>query len=467
MNSSHLINEGYDKLKTLYLAIAHGAIIAAYSIIRPLKSTVFLSFVGSSFLPSAKIVSFIMAPILMIMYSKLLNASHRHKVAIILFGIYAAAIAIFSIVMINPSMGLSNTITSPSRITGWIVYLFLDFFNVMVLESFWSFTNSISSPHFASEKYSIIAAAARIAGIISPLIGWVSMEHLETITSAPLLCILSSILLIIAMLSLQQITKSIPEDHLGGYNKDSEPSIKDPNKKSNWLDSLKLLIKEPYVGGIFILVYSFNFVSTFADFQMQTFVSEYCNNQFREIAIFMFKFTAVFQVLGYFFSKVGTHSLLKRFGLPFCLLVSPFITFGLLLVLISFKSLMIATLTMIVFRALNYGFNVPVREMLFIPTTETIQFKSKAWISSFGQTFSEGLSSFLNDPSMLIHILPNSVGSSPFLIQTISSLTSVRSSIALLLTGAWFFTAYLLGQKYDYTIKHNKVIGKHGEKKAL
>lgn len=466
MNSSKLAHEGYDKIKTFYLALAHSAIIAAYSIIRPLKSTVFTSFVGVSYVPSAKIVSFIMAPLLIYFYSVLLNATHRHKVATIFFGIYAIAIAVFSVLFIHPTIGLENVVPGAGRIFGWMFYLFLDFFNVLILETFWAFSNSISSPHFAKEKYSIISAAARASGVAAPLIALFFLESFQPLVSFPLLCILASILLTLALVGLQRITTTVPEDYLAGYSRDHEAHEHDPSKKSNWLDGLRLLFKEPYVLGIFVLIYSFNYISTFADFQMQTLAAGIFKGP-AALAKFYYMYTAIFQVLGFFFAWIGTNSLLKRFGLPFCLLVSPFITFGLVLVLINFKSLTIATITMIIFRALNYGFNVPVREMLFIPTTETIQFKSKAWITSFGQTLSESLSSFFNDPGMIAHIAPTNVGATPLFLGMVGILGKARPAIALLLSGGWFFTAMLLGTKYQDTLTHNKIIGKRPQKKDL
>lgn len=466
MHLTKQLHESYDKTKTLYLSIAYSAIIAGYSIIRPIKTSVFLSFVGVGYVPTAKIVSFVMAPLLMFLYSRLLNATHRHKVATIFFGIYAAVIALFSVILLHPGIGLENTVASPGRILGWLVYLFLDFFNVLVLETFWGFTNSISSPHFAREKYSVITAAARIAGIASPLLALYIQTQFQPLVSFPIYCIMTSILLTVALVSLQKITSSVPEEYLAGYSKDHEIHEVDPTKKSSWLDGLKLFFKEPYVLGIFVLIYSFNFVSTFADFQMQILAAQTFSS-IGDISKFMFIYTALFQVLGFFFALVGTNTLLRRFGLPFCLLVSPCITFGLLLVLIKFKSLVVATVTMIVFRALNYGFNVPVREMLFIPTTETIQFKSKAWITSFGQTLSESLSSFFNDPNMISHIFPRAIGASPLFGSSMRLLGSARPAVSLFLTAAWFVAAILLGAKYQDTITHGKVIGKRNPKKAL
>mgnify|MGYP003434190378 CR=1 FL=1 len=314
MNSSkHAIHEGYDKIKTFYLALAHSAIIAAYSFIRPLKSAIFLSFVGASYLPSAKILSFIMAPALMFLYSTLLNASHRHKVATIFFGIYAIFIAIFSVLLISPTFGLENTVASSSRVLGWVFYLFLDFFNVLILETFWSFTNSISSPHFAREKYSIISSTARLAGVAAPILGWVALENFHKVVAFPSLCIITSVLLTVALISLQKITSGIPEEYLAGYSRDHEPYEQDASKKTGWLEGVKLLTRERYVLGIFIIIYSFNFVSTFADFQMQSLVSAAYHGEAKGIGKFFYIYTAIFQIIGFFFSKFGTTSLLKRF----------------------------------------------------------------------------------------------------------------------------------------------------------
>lgn len=469
MNSSkNAIHESYDKIKTLYLALAHSAIIAAYSFMRPMKTGIFTAFVGVSYQPTAKMVSFILAPILMYFYSMLLNKMPRHKVATILFGIYAVAIAISSVFMLSPSIGLANKIASPTRLFGWSFYLFLDFFNVFVLETFWSFTNSISSPHFAREKYSIISAVARLAGIAAPLVGWILLnDSIQEIIAFPTLCLGSSILLTIAIICFQRIASNIPEEFLSGYSRDHEPYEQDESKKSSWLDGFKLLTKEPYVLGIFIMIYSFNFVSTFADFQMQTLVSAAYNGEAKGVSRFGYIYTAIFQVLGFFLSWLGTSTVLKRFGLTFCLMISPFITFALLLLLIGYKSLAIATFTMIIFRALNYGFNVPVREMLFIPTTETIQFKSKAWINSLGQTLSEGLSSFFNNPNMLSFILPGAATSTTAFSAVVSFLGKARPAVALFLTGGWFITAHFLGQKYQDTVTHNKIIGRRSPKKDL
>lgn len=469
MNTSkHVIHEGYDKTKTFYLALAHSAIIAAYSFMRPMKTGIFAAFVGISYQPTAKIISFLIAPLLMFGYSVLLNRMHRHKVATILFGIYAVAIAVFSMLLLSPSIGLENTLPSSSRIFGWVFYLFLDFFNVFVLETFWSFTNSISSPSFAREKYSIISAAARLVGIGAPLLGWYALsDQFSQIISFPAICLLTSALLTVALFSLQKITSEVPEEYLAGYSRDHEPHEHDANKKSGWLDGMKLITREPYVLGIFMVIYSFNFVSTFADFQMQSLISAAYNGEAKGVSRFMYIYTALFQLLGFFLSWFGTNTMLRRFGLTFCLMISPFITFALLLLLISYKSLAVATFTMIIFRALNYGFNVPVREMLFIPTTETIQFKSKAWINSLGQTLSEGLSSFFNNPSMIGFILPGAAVSTNAFANLVNLLGRARPAVALILTGGWFFTAHFLGQKYQDTVAHNKVIGRRPAKKDL
>jgi ATP/ADP translocase len=98
---------------------------------------------------------------------------------------------------------------------------------------------------------------------------------------------------------------------------------------------------------------------------------------------------------------------------------------------------------MVVMRGLNYGFNDPLREILFIPTVKDIQFKSKAWIGSFGRTIAKTSGSSLN---ILATQAPH------FII-------AIQSAFSITLALAWAVVGILVGRKYLKTIASNAVIG--------
>ena len=95
---------------------------------------------------------------------------------------------------------------------------------------------------------------------------------------------------------------------------------------------------------------------------------------------------------------------------------------------------------MILLRALNYGFNVPVREILYIPTVKDIKFKSRAWINTFGRTFSKASGSALN-------IMAQTQGLNTALV------------ILLGVGGVWTIASSAVGEKYTKTVKSGGVIG--------
>ena len=433
------LSSHYEKIKLWYLVAAHSAIIAAYSIIRPIKSGVFNSFVGADYIPNAKMFVFVIAPLIAYLHTRIIANKARHQVATTYIVFYSIAMVLFALVFLHPTIGIPNTIPDSTRALGWIFYVCIDFFSVFVVGTFWAYINSISSPQFADNQYGIIVAGARAAGALSPLIALFTLKKLPDTSSIPISCVIATTCLIIAYWCIHQINEKVPEEHLEGYSGETKP------EKTGILEGLRLMFAESYVFGAFVLVYAFEFICTFADFKMQSLAAAAANNSIGGITEFMLKYTSAFQVLGLIFALAGTKSLLKRIGVPACLMLSPIITLVMLVALIMYQNIYVATATMIVLRALNYGFNLPVREMLFIPTTHTIQFKSKAWVESFGKTISEGTSSVFNK---LAVIMPRG------LFGTIHPILSIGAA------SIWIVFAAHLGKRYQETISQGKVIGR-------
>jgi ATP/ADP translocase len=157
---------------------------------------------------------------------------------------------------------------------------------------------------------------------------------------------------------------------------------------------------------------------------------------------FMLLYTCSFQILGLVFALFGT-SQIKRFGVKTCLLVMPLLTIVMAFLPIAYPQLITLWIVQVVLRALNYSFNQPLREMLFIPTVKDIQFTSKAWIDSFGRTISKASGSGLN----------------VFAVQASYLIIVCQSLFAVGLAITWAFAGVLVGKKYVKTILNNQVIG--------
>lgn len=443
--TEYLQIDAFDKIKLIYLAFSFFFIIGSYSILRSLKSSIFIGLVGAEFLPYVKIVSILFLIPVMFLYSKLVDSVRRYQVAMTVILLYATLCIVFSCLLLHPIYGIKNTQADAHRFVGWAFELFMDFYQALVVASFWSFITSISTPEFANKTYGIIYGVSRIGGIFSTLFGLALLTYtsIPEWHAVPLIVFFASILLLLAALCLYQVVRKIPREKLHGYEAayNASQQLKIENKKPSVWEGVRLMITEPYVMGIFGMVCCFEIINIIFDYKMQILMSIETNNSIHAMSKFMLFYTGSFQALGCIFAFVGTSAFLAFFGVRISVLVLPISTLILAMVLFAHPSLSTVFVIMVILRALNYGFNSPIREVLFIPTVRDIQFKSKAWIDQFGRTISKTSGSTIN--------LVMGGG-----IQSLLGL-----GIILTVCGAWMIIAFFVGKKYLNTIAQEDVIG--------
>jgi len=443
--SRYLQIDSYDALKIAFSAAAFFCIIGSYSILRSLKTSIFLGFVGREYEPIAKMLAIVIAIPVMFLYARIIDAFKRHQIVYCFLGTYIILGLFFAYCFAHPVYGIANTQTSPTRFIGWMFEIAMDLFQALIVGTFWSFLNSISTPSFAGKGYGPIVACSRLGGILTPVISLLMLEksNLAPSFTIPFLTILASLLLIGAIFCIHHLKYSVPEQYLQGY--ESATNHDDPKGTPGIFEGLRLMLTEPYVLGIFGLVFSFEVINIIFDYQMHVLMSIETNNQVGAMSSFMLLYTGTFQALSLLFALFGTSKLLGKFGVQRCLLIMPIIVIALALLPVFYPKLITIFFVMVMLRAFNYGFNHPLREILFIPTIKDIQFKSKAWIESFGRTLSKSTGSSLNYVAIKF---------SPYLCLILESAFSITLAVV------WLVMAIAIGKRYVQTIASSSVIGK-------
>lgn len=431
----------YERRKVALLSALFGLLIAAYSILRPLKSSIFNCFVGVENLQYAKILMFIVIIPCMFLYSILVDRLRRHQLTIFFLIVYAVLCIIFAYYLLHPTIGIQNTSKSVTRLFGWFFYIAMDLYPTLVVGTFWAFTNSISTPNTAKTNYAILTAVSRGAGCIASALSWVVMQcNFSHASSHAFFVSIIACFLLIAAALIEYLHRSTPSSHIHGYTDTHLAGSK--KEKTNMFEGLKLLIAQPYVFGIFWIVYSFEFLTYVLDFQQQYLISLETNNAVGGTSSYLFGFTALFQLIGLVLALLGA-PLLNILGVARCVVIVPAVTVLLMVGLAFFQSLTAFSIALIALRALYYGFNIPVVEMLYIPTVKDIQFKAKGWVESSGRTISK----IAGTGAIFI------AQAAPVYAYSISSVLSIASAVS------WTCAAYLVGRKYHYTVTHDKVIG--------
>jgi len=453
--------EPHERLKLFLLTVAFFFVIAAYTIAKELKDSIFVAIVGQLYLPAAKLWTMVALVPAILLYAKLVDKMRRYHLLAFYSSAYALLGLVFAYFLGHPTIGIPNTDTNPYRIFGWVVYFFVEGYSPFVVSVFWAFANSINDPESAKKNYGLMVSGSKLGGMLSAGLAWMILANIGpfktlavTDTSKhQLLLGISSALLAVVPFVIFYLQRTVSGRYLHGYEaayKVEKQRSKEGESSTGVLAGFKMLVKYPYVFGIFCIILFYEMIHTVLSFQRVT-IARQGAESVAQVSSFLFKIVFVTHFIGFFISLIGTRYLLKRFGEKLCLMFVPVST---VLAFLYFKisGTQIAFLGFYVaIRSINYAFSYPVRESLYIPTVKEIKFKSKSWIDAFGTKFAKFSGMFFNYITY---------GWSP------GAFAQAQTGFFSLVMGVWFVAAYMLGLRFERAIFNNEVIGSDPEPQA-
>lgn len=445
-----------DRLKVAFLSGAFFLIIGAYTIAKELKDSLFTSIVGKEYIPIAKWPTMILLVPITLLYAKLVDSMRRYQLLALcsaFFGIGGLLIAYF---IGHEAIGLINTEKSPYRIFGWVIYLFVEGYMPFLVNVLWAFANSITSPEGAKKNYAIVVACSKVGGMITAATAWAlftigATTRFDTglfsdVGMHQAVFAGSSLLLLLVPPVLWLMMRKVPGKDMHGYEaayQVEKQKKKEHKEKTGVFAGISLLLKYPYVMGIFSMIFFYEVTNTVLSY-LRIIVAESSSSSVSGLSGTLFKIVFMTHAVGFIISLFGTRALLRTFGERICLILVP-ITTGILLLYFMMSATAAALVaTFVVLRSINYAFSWPVRESLYIPTVKEIKFKSRAWIDAFGAKFAKSTGSVFN-------LFASWLGQGMFL--------TVHSFFFASLVGLWFIAAFLLGKRFEWAVDHNEVIG--------
>lgn len=455
-----------DRLKFFFLTMSYCVIVAGYTIVKELKDSIFIKVVGADYLPWAKIISMVALVPAILFYSYLVDKLRRYQLLYLYSLIYGVLGILFCYFLSDPTIGIANTDASPYRLLGWLFYFFIEGYSPFVVSVFWAFANSVTSPQEAKKNYGLMVSGSKLGGMASAGFAWyflgLSVFHgmpLSMVLKHQVLMILSFSLLLIVPLLIFWLIKKVPGNELHGYEavyqleKKRQPEQEKEAAKRTW-GGLSMLVKQPYVMGIFGMILFYEIVNVVLGYQRLIGANE-ASCDLAGLNCILFQQIFFVHFVGFLISFFGTTALLRRFGERRALLLIPIAT-GILLLFFMFGAVFAGSLSkayiiafaFIGIRAINYAISYPVRESLYIPTVKEIKFKSKSWIDAFGTKVAKGIGSQFN---IIARVLAKNFGSYAFEL--------AHSIFFSVIIGLWFVVAYLLGKRYAKAVAHDEVIG--------
>lgn len=454
--------EKTERLKIFFLSGAFFAIIASYTIIKELKDSIFMNIVGGKeFVPYAKLFMIVGLIPLVLFYSMLVDTIRRYQ----LLSYFAWAYSIVGLVcaVIVGFYGLGSQVVQPYSFYwffGWFYYFYIESFSPFVVGVFWAFLNSVSTPDGAKKNYGLLISVSKVGGMASAGLAWFLFANTAQLSKLGLtetnthvfLMILSSAILLLVPFIINQMMKTVPGQYLHGYEEaykfEKKQSKLGKSADTGMLGGLLMLLRYPYVFGIFCTLFFYEVLSAILSY-MRLGVAQNSSCDVSGVSCFLFKIVFFTHFIGFLISLLGTRVLVSYLGERLSLMVMPVVMGTLLLYLMVSSSPTALIAAFVALRAIYYSFNQPVTEALYIPTVKDMKFKSKSWIDTFGKKFARGAGSSFN-------IVASSMG---------GAITGgIHGVFFGSIIGIWIVVSYLLGKRFHKAIAHGEVIGANGAK---
>ena len=399
---------------------------------------------GRLWIPLVKTLSPIFVLFLVLVYGRLVDMFEKHKLMYVIATFYMIVFSYMTIILfLKHSYGdafLGKNLIATSGILG---YLFTESFGSLMVALFWSFTISSSTTDQAKRAFPFIVAAGQFGAIGGSSLMLIKTSIIWPFYATVVIC------LGFFILTIQYLIKTVPA-------KDLQSDIAHEHKKAHhaW-SGFTLLFSQPYLLGVLIVSTFYEIAGTILEYQMNSQASFI----FDHVHFKWFKglYGVSINTLAFLIALLGTSYMIRRLGARICLLIYP-ILFALLLgglytfyYLSSHNPLYILWAlfsVMLVVKAVSYALNSPVKEMMYIPTSKDVKFKTKSIIDMFGSRSAKmsgaqigGSFNVEGNPTVSIH-----------------NLITYGTLISLGVIGIWIIAAIYVGKTNAKLLEDKKII---------
>ena len=433
--------------KFLKLGGIFAFVIGVYWTLRPLKDSIFSSMAHADNQPWAKLVSLVVLFPLIMVYSKLVDKVARHKLFYVIGGAYFVGTLILGALFMHPTIGLANTTVDATRIIPWVWYVFVESYGSIVVALFWAFAADMVLPESAKRGFPVVVMLGQLGAILGPWF-FTPLGKKYFGNSGPTV-IICGLLILAMMLGIYLFMKTTPKSEMTGYHSHDKGDSK--GMEPGFLEGLFLMLKEPYLLGIFAVISIYEIIVTIIDFNFKVLVF----NSFETEALrsaYLGDYAVWVNVVSFLCLLFGVSNIQRRLGIKVSLALMPFIVLAMVLSFKAYPVVHVLFWIMVVAKAVNYALNGPALKTLYVPTSRDVKYKSQAWIETFGSRSSKAAGSGIN---LMKKPFQGWYGDQA---KGLTAFIALSSYLSIGLLGAWLIVALYLGRTYEKAVEQDKVV---------
>lgn len=418
--------------RVLFHAIILFNIIGGFWLLDSLKDPILAGTIGMQNQPLAKFFSVIFTLMVVCFYDCTASFVSKTTLFHIVSGLYGTAILIIAALLSDPQLGFngnsinhnsnedisdigSNTSISGGNSTGyligWLSYFVIESYGSLMVALFWSFTNSIMDLEQAKGAYGLIIAFAQVGAIFGSTLATTAGKA----GGVPSLCLIGAF-------SIYSVTLLVKTYHLlygDSRDKTRVSAVLSSPHSTGFFEGIQLICRHQYVLRLLGVCCLYEIVLTVLDYEFKILsngyieadtsylsslhlqsnsgssVDEAATSASSRFTSLMGRFGQTTNAISLLVSVFGFSYLVKTLEVQGTLLIFP----SVLLLAVVFTNLLpvlwLVFLLVSLLKALTYSLGDPVKELLYIPTSDAIKFRAKAWIDVFGARLAKGIGSFI------------------------------------------------------------------------
>ena len=359
-NNNKMTNNTRPLLRTSVLFTNFFLIIMALYHLKPASRSLILESHGTSSLPYIWIASALVLLVAIFFYHHVLNRYSRIQVVLGSCLIFIILLVLFRI----------SLLVSTSKIIPIAFYIFVDILAVILVEQFWSLTDSIYSTEEGKRWYGLVGTGGLLGGVAGGgaaalVINYTPLQTYDLLLIAA--AIIGVIFALTWLMGRMQLYSDVME-------------VSKPRKiKHRW----QVLTKSRYLILIAAALMVAQLVSPMVEYQfMRIIEGTYPEREARTAILSLF--FSVLSAISIGINLLITPFILRYLGVLAGLMVQPIAlatsTYG----FVIDPSLYPAATMKISDRGLSYSINRASKELLYIPIDPITIYESKAWIDMFG-----------------------------------------------------------------------------------
>jgi ATP:ADP antiporter, AAA family len=346
-------------------------IIAALYHLKPASRSIFITSLGADYLPYVWIATALALAITIGLYHHLIARFSRFHVVLGSCAIVIAVLFVFY-----------PLVSDSGFVQAFAFYIFVDMFSVIMVEQFWSLTNTTFSTSEGKRWYGLIATGGLVGGVVggsasSLLISRAGLETMDLLlVAAGIIGLLVCLTLLMGRLGLYQEQPGVRNHH--------DVASRD------W----RAILQHRYLLIIAAILLLAQVVEPLIEYQFMKVVEENIVGRDARTA-YLGAFFSVMSAVAIGINLLITPLVHRWFGVMAGLFAQPVSVMIGSLWYMSQATLQAGAFLKIADRGLSYSINRASKELLYVPIEPLLMFRAKAWIDMFGYRMFKVLGSLL------------------------------------------------------------------------